>query len=75
MITHKLLWKELDARAEGRLEQEINLVVSISVDEAGETGLWKEDIKFCFFQEYLKIMQQAFILLSVIFLRWADLFF
>jgi len=39
MITHELLRKELDARGEGGLEQEFNLVVSVCVDEAGDTGL------------------------------------
>ena len=57
---------------EGGLEQEFNLVVNICVGEAGGMGLWKEDFKFCFFQEYLKVMKQAFIPLSVIFLCWAD---
>ena len=75
MITHELLRKELDARGDGGLEQEFNLVVSICADEAGDMGLWKEDIKFCFFLEYLKIMQQAFIPLSVIFYAELILFF
>ena len=39
MITHELLRKELDARGDGGLEQEFNLVVSICADEAGDMGL------------------------------------